>query len=131
MNKSILSAFLIIVLIIIAACTESKNSNHNAFAVKTAIDQILLANANGETIKLTKDGKQWLVNDQFVARQDMIDILLTTIKKVQVNYPVAKKEQKGIIDSYVKREREWKKDKVLHRKEISRLERDLKKATNE
>ena len=32
-------------------------------------------------------------------------------------------EQKGIIDSYVKREREWKKDKVLHRKEISRLER--------
>ena len=28
-------------------------------------------------------------------------------------------EQKGIIDSYVKREREWKKDKVLHRKEIS------------
>ena len=40
-------------------------------------------------------------------------------------------EQKGIIDSYVKREREWKKDKVLHRKEISRLERDLKKVTNE
>ena len=40
-------------------------------------------------------------------------------------------EQKGIIDSYVKREREWKKDKVLHSKEISRLERDLKKATNE
>ena len=40
-------------------------------------------------------------------------------------------EQKGIIDSYVKREREWKKDKVLHRKEIYRLERDLKKATNE
>ena len=40
-------------------------------------------------------------------------------------------EQKGIIDSYVKREREWKKDKILHRKEISRLERDLKKVTNE
>ena len=40
-------------------------------------------------------------------------------------------EQKGIIDSYVKREREWKNDKVLDRKEISRLERDLKKATNE
>ena len=40
-------------------------------------------------------------------------------------------EQKWIIDSYLKREREWKKDKVLHRKEISRLERDLKKATNE
>ena len=40
-------------------------------------------------------------------------------------------EQKGIIDSYIKRERDWKKDKVLHRKEITRLENDLKKATNE
>ena len=40
-------------------------------------------------------------------------------------------EQKGIIDSYVKRERSWKKDKVLHRKEITRLENDLKKIKNE
>ena len=40
-------------------------------------------------------------------------------------------EQKGIIDSYVKRERDWKRDKALHRKEISQLERDLRKATNE
>tara|TARA_B100001248_G_scaffold141572_1_gene106336 strand:- start:453 stop:653 length:201 start_codon:yes stop_codon:yes gene_type:complete len=40
-------------------------------------------------------------------------------------------EQKGIIDSYVKRERSWKKDKVLHRKEITRLENDLKKVKNE
>ena len=41
------------------------------------------------------------------------------------------KEQKGIIDSYIKRERDWKKDKILHKKELSRLERDLKKAQNE
>ena len=40
-------------------------------------------------------------------------------------------EQKGIIDSYVKRERSWKKDKVLLRKEITRLENDLKKVKNE
>ena len=40
-------------------------------------------------------------------------------------------EQKGIIDFYVKKERNWKKDKVLHKKEISQLEKILKKATNE
>ena len=40
-------------------------------------------------------------------------------------------EQKGIIDSYIKREREWKKDKVLHRKELNRLEKILKKVTDE
>ena len=40
-------------------------------------------------------------------------------------------EQKGIIDSYIKRERDWKKGKDQHRKEISRLEKDLNKAKNE
>ena len=36
-------------------------------------------------------------------------------------------EQKGIIDSYIVREREWKKDKIIHRKEVNKLERDLNK----
>tara|TARA_Y100000991_G_scaffold190801_1_gene157410 strand:- start:43 stop:237 length:195 start_codon:yes stop_codon:yes gene_type:complete len=40
-------------------------------------------------------------------------------------------EQKGIINSYVKREREWKKDKLLHKKEVNRLEKILKKVTDE
>ena len=40
-------------------------------------------------------------------------------------------EQKGIIDSYVKRERDWKRDKVLHKKEVSQLEKILNKVTNE
>ena len=40
-------------------------------------------------------------------------------------------EQKGIIDSYVKRERDWKKDKVLHKKEVARLEKNLEKAKSE
>ena len=40
-------------------------------------------------------------------------------------------EQKGIIDSYIKRERDWKKDKVLHKKEVTKLEKTLKKYRNE
>tara|TARA_B100000963_G_scaffold354603_1_gene371419 strand:- start:341 stop:535 length:195 start_codon:yes stop_codon:yes gene_type:complete len=40
-------------------------------------------------------------------------------------------EQKGIINAYVKREREWKKDKVLHKKIVTKLEKDLKKANSE
>lgn len=40
-------------------------------------------------------------------------------------------EQKGIIDSYVKRERDWKKDKVLHQREVKKLEKILKKYRNE
>ena len=35
-------------------------------------------------------------------------------------------EQKGIIDSYILREREWKKIKINLNKEINSLERKLK-----
>lgn len=35
------------------------------------------------------------------------------------------KDQQGIIDSYVQREREWKKDKVIHKQEISKLEKTI------
>ncbi len=40
-------------------------------------------------------------------------------------------EQKGIIDAYIKRERDWKKDKILHKKEVTRLEKTLKKVKDE
>ena len=40
-------------------------------------------------------------------------------------------EQKGIINAYIKREREWKKDKVLHRKIVAKLEKDLRKIKSE
>ena len=41
-------------------------------------------------------------------------------------------EQKGIIDSYVHRERDWKKNKILLSKEIAALEKKLyKKGSHE
>ena len=39
-------------------------------------------------------------------------------------------EQKGIIDSYVQRERDWKKNKILLTKEISALQKKLNKEKN-
>ena len=40
-------------------------------------------------------------------------------------------EQKGIIDGYIKRERNWKKNKTLSLKKIKDLEFELKKITSE
>lgn len=40
-------------------------------------------------------------------------------------------EQKGIIDSYIERERDWKKSKVLHNKEIKDLKKTIKKLRSE
>ena len=39
-------------------------------------------------------------------------------------------EQRGIIVSYIKREREWKKNKILLSKEVSSLEKKLSKEKN-
>ena len=39
-------------------------------------------------------------------------------------------EQKGIIDSYVERERDWKKNRILQNKEISQLKTKLSKEKN-
>ena len=39
-------------------------------------------------------------------------------------------EQKGIIDSYIVRERDWKKNKILLGKEIAALEKKLNKKGN-
>ena len=36
-------------------------------------------------------------------------------------------KKKGIIDSYVQRERDWKKNKILFGKEIAALEKKLNK----
>ena len=40
-------------------------------------------------------------------------------------------EQKGIINAYIKRERDWKKNKTLNLKKIKDLEFDLKKIASE
>ncbi len=61
--------------------------------------------------------------DSELTSKDLEDRINNLIKRFE--------EQKGIIDAYVKRERGWKKDKVLHKKEITKLEKDLRKTRNE
>tara|TARA_Y100000746_G_scaffold227560_1_gene234354 strand:- start:342 stop:536 length:195 start_codon:yes stop_codon:yes gene_type:complete len=61
--------------------------------------------------------------DSELTSKDLEDRINNLIKRFE--------EQKGIIDAYVKRERDWKKDKVLHKKEVTKLEKDLKKVRNE
>ena len=61
--------------------------------------------------------------DSELTSKDLEDRINNLIKRFE--------EQKGIIDAYVKRERDWKKDKVLHKKEVTNLEKMLNKARNE
>mgnify|MGYP001166285000 FL=1 len=61
--------------------------------------------------------------DSELTSKDLEDRINNLIKRFE--------EQKGIIDAYVKRERAWKKDKVLHKKQVTKLEKDLKKVRSE
>ena len=61
--------------------------------------------------------------DSELTSKDLEDRINNLIKRFE--------EQKGIIDAYVKRERDWKKDKVLHKKQVTKLEKDLKKVRSE
>ena len=61
--------------------------------------------------------------DSELTSKDLEDRINNLIKRFE--------EQKGIIDAYVKRERDWKKDKILHKKEVTNLEKELKKVRNE
>ena len=61
--------------------------------------------------------------DSELTSKDLEDRINNLIKRFE--------EQKGIINAYIKREREWKKDKVLHKKIVSQLEKEIKKINNE
>ena len=48
-----------------------------------------------------------------------IDILIKSTEKLLKRF----NEQKGIIDAYIKKEREWKKHKLVQANEIKKLEK--------
>ncbi len=48
-----------------------------------------------------------------------IDILIKSTEKLLKRF----NEQKGIIDAYIKKEREWKKHKLVQSNEIKKLEK--------
>lgn len=61
------------------------------FAIKdtASIDKIFIADADGQTVELTKSEKGWLVNNEYVARPDNIAILLKTFYRINVQMPVS------------------------------------------
>jgi len=61
------------------------------FAVEdtASITKIFLANKQGSAVTLERAEGHWTVNQQYTARRDFVDNLLTTIKKIEVSSPVS------------------------------------------
>ena len=68
-----------------------------AIADTASIDKIFMVKKNNEQVTLTRSGKKWLVNDQFDARKDAIDIILKTLKRMEVKNPVSNNSMDNVI----------------------------------
>lgn len=69
------------------------------FAIQdsASVDKIFLADKAGKSVKLTRTGNGWLVNDSFPARQEAINTILLTMLRLQVKNPVAKAARSTVI----------------------------------
>lgn len=106
MNKSIITFSIILVIFVIGLVAYFKSSDNQLsdesarnFAIENIdqIDKIFLASKDGETITLSKKQDHWLVNNQFIAREDRISTLLETAKKVQTKNRIPKKKVERVI----------------------------------
>ncbi len=69
------------------------------FAVQdtTAVDKIFLVDKDNNQILLEREDSHWLVNKNANAREDLVNILLETIRRVEVYSPVPKTRQDYVI----------------------------------
>ncbi|MEI7670232.1 MAG: hypothetical protein WCJ33_09130, partial [Pseudomonadota bacterium] len=75
------------------------NSDEKNFAVAdtAAIGKIFIAHMAGKKITIVRTGKIWMLNEKFPARKDAVDLILSTIKRFSVRYPVTDAARNTII----------------------------------
>ncbi len=77
--------------------TIDKDASDFGFKDTASIDKLFLADKNGKTILLERKPEGWLVNSKFPARPDVIELLLYTIRMVEVRSPVSKTSRNNVI----------------------------------
>lgn len=96
MKKSNLILLIAVVVIsaIVAVIYFSENKTTEqvlrdfAVADTAAIDKIFLADKNNNSVLLEREGDHWIVNGEYIARRDFIEVLLYTMKNIEVSSPV-------------------------------------------
>lgn len=107
MKKTNIILLIIIVLVglisIIVYYTQTKDTSrvYRDFAIEdtASINKIFLADKQGKTITLERKDGYWMVNNKYKARRDLIDILLTTIKNLEVTMPVPESKLDFVLRS--------------------------------
>lgn len=107
MKKTSIITILILVALAIAAVVVYKNKGKNSTIDKEAsdfglkdtasVDKIFMANKEGKTVLLERKPGGWMVNGKYQVRPDAIDMLLYTIRMVEVKSPVSKSGRETVI----------------------------------
>lgn len=73
------------------------------FAIEdtAAIDQIIMKDDAGQSVKLDRTEKGWILNDQYPARKDGMNILLYTMKRVRVKSPISQQSMQSILKNII------------------------------
>ena len=94
MNKYILLLLSIVLCLISIYLFNNKNTStiedDNNFSVSdtSTIQKIFIADRSGTTIHLDRNEKNWIVNEKYQVRKEAINLLLSTINKLEIERPV-------------------------------------------
>ena len=105
MKKNWIILVLVVILAAVAVWVISTNTKSTisrelrdfAIADTASIDKIFMVKKSNEQVTLTREDKGWVVNGKYSARKDAIDVLLKTLKRVQVKNPVSQSSMDNVI----------------------------------
>lgn len=107
MKRSSIITIAILIALIVAAIfvfkkknktsTIDKEASNFKFEDTASIDKMFLADKDGKSVLLEKKSGQWMVDGKYKARYDLIDLLLYTIRMVDVKSPVSKASKANVI----------------------------------
>lgn len=106
MNRNRLYIVIFILLVGIAAALYLKRGGNSSlksklkdFAVEdtASIDKVIISDKTGKILVLSKKNKVWFANDSVKVRMDILNVLLETIKRVEVKSPVNKAMRENLL----------------------------------
>ena len=79
--------------------SQSSLQKDSDFSVKDSkqIHRIFMADRIGKRVDLVREGDHWIYNKKFKARQNAVDNILETLRRVEVLYPPSKALEKNMI----------------------------------
>ena len=106
MKKIIITSIIVIILAAVAVWLVRSKGNGTVdeklknFAVEdtSLVNKIYLVDKTGKNVTLTREGTgAWKVNNKYPARRDAINLLLGTIKTIEVKSIVGRKAQDNVV----------------------------------